>query len=54
LHYDFLPHHPCSYCSSHTIELLCVVNRMTLEDEWLEPIVIGLILTMVVLCLDFF
>jgi hypothetical protein len=38
LHYDFLPHHPCSYCSSHPIELVCLVNRMTVEDEWMEPL----------------
>jgi hypothetical protein len=27
---------------------------MTVEDEWLEPLVIGPLVMMVVLCLDFF
>jgi hypothetical protein len=35
LHYDFLRHHPCSYYSSNTIELLCLVNRLMVKDEWL-------------------
>jgi hypothetical protein len=30
------------------------VNKMTIEDEWLEPLMIGPLLTMVVLCLVFF
>jgi hypothetical protein len=31
-----------------------LVNRMTVEDEWLEPLAIWALLTMVVVCLDFF
>jgi hypothetical protein len=45
---------PCSYCSSDAIEMICLVNKITVEDEWLEPFVIGPLLTMVVLCLDLF
>jgi hypothetical protein len=44
----------CSYCSSGMIELLCLVNQMTVEDEWLEPLVIGPLLMMVILRLEFF
>jgi hypothetical protein len=33
------------------IELICLVNRMTVEDEWLEPLTIGPLHTMVVLWL---
>jgi hypothetical protein len=39
---------PCSNCSDVTIEWLCLVNRMTVEDEWLELLAIGPLLTMVV------
>jgi hypothetical protein len=31
------------------IELLCLVNRMMVEGEWLEQLVIGPLLMMVVL-----
>jgi hypothetical protein len=31
------------------IELLHLVNRLTVEDEWLEPLTIGPLLTMMVL-----
>jgi hypothetical protein len=41
---------PCSIGSNVTIEGLCLVNRMTVEVEWLEPLVIRPHLTMVVLC----
>jgi hypothetical protein len=50
----FLSTSPCSYCSSDAIELLCLVNRMMVEDEWLEPLTIGSLLMMVVLWLNFF
>jgi hypothetical protein len=43
-----------SYCSEDTIEPLCLVNSMTVEDEWLEPLVIRPLLMMVVLLLEFF
>jgi hypothetical protein len=38
-----------SYYSSNMIELLCLVNKLMVEDEWLEPLVIGPLLTMMVI-----
>jgi hypothetical protein len=40
---------PCSYYSSDALELLRIVNRMMVEDDWLKPLVIGPLLMMVVL-----
>jgi hypothetical protein len=50
----FLPRLPCSYCSSNLIELLCLVIKLTVEDEWWDPLMIGPLLTIVVLRLVFF
>jgi hypothetical protein len=38
----------CKMCSN-MIELLCLVNMLTVEDEWLELLMIGPLLTMVIL-----